>query len=68
LSPDLIEAIEVAGHVLPFKTNHFLVKELTDWKKVPHDTLITLAFPQKGLLLPHHYEKMKATLSGFKKI
>lgn len=30
LSKELLEAIEVVGHVLPFKTNNYVVDELID--------------------------------------
>ncbi len=62
LTPDLLEAIEVVGHVLPFKTNNYVVDELIDWDNIPNDPIFTLTFPRKEMLLPHHYEKMKQTL------
>ncbi len=62
LSPELIEAIEVVGNVLPFKTNNYVVNELIDWEKVPDDPVFTLTFPRRELLLPHHYQKMKKAL------
>jgi hypothetical protein len=31
LTPEQIEAIEVVGNVLPFKTNNYVVDELIDW-------------------------------------
>jgi KamA family protein len=64
LSKELIEAIEVVGNVLPFKTNNYVVNELIDWDKVPDDPIFTLTFPRKEMLLPHHYQKMKATLDS----
>lgn len=48
--------IEVVGHVLPFKTNNFVVDHLIDWENVPLDPLFVLTFPQRDMLLPHHYE------------
>lgn len=63
LSDELLEAIEVVGHVLPFKTNNYVVDELIDWDRVPNDPIFTLTFPRKEMLLPHHYEKMKQTLA-----
>ncbi len=64
LSPDLLEAIEVVGNVLPFKTNNYVVDELIDWTNIPNDPIFTLTFPRKEMLLPHHYEAMKNTLDS----
>ena len=63
LSEDLIEAIEIVGSVLPFKTNNYVVENLIDWTKVPNDPIFTLTFPRKKMLRPHHFEKIKV---GFK--
>jgi len=62
LSEDLIEAIEVVGSVLPFKTNNYVVENLIDWEKVPNDPIFTLTFPRKDMLRPHHYERMMQTI------
>jgi len=64
LSEDLIEAIEVVGSVLPFKTNNYVVENLIDWDKVPNDPIFTLTFPRKDMLRPHHYEKMLQTIKS----
>ena len=50
--------IEVVGHVLPFKTNNFVVEHLIDWEGVPEDPLFILNFPQRDMLLPHHYAEI----------
>ena len=52
--------IQVVGHVLPFKTNSFVVDHLIDWSKAPEDPLFVLTFPQRGMLLPEHYDEMAA--------
>ncbi len=64
LDEALIEAIEVVGHVLPFKTNNYVVDELIDWSNIPNDPIYTLTFPRKEMLLPHHYERMKNLLNA----
>lgn len=56
--------IEVVGHVLPFKANNFVVDHLIDWERAPADPLFVLTFPQRDMLLPHHYEEMAALLKG----
>jgi KamA family protein len=59
LPNELIEAIEVVGSVLPFKTNNYVVENLIDWDNVPDDPIFVLTFPQRGMLRPHHYKKIE---------
>jgi len=54
--------MEVVGNVLPFKTNNYVVEQLIDWDNVPNDPMYVLTFPQKGMLIPEHYDKMESTL------
>ncbi|ODU13348.1 MAG: lysine 2,3-aminomutase [Thiobacillus sp. SCN 64-35] len=56
--------IEVVGHVLPFKTNNFVVDHLIDWEQAPVDPLFVLTFPQHDMLLPQHYAEMAALLKS----
>jgi KamA family protein len=62
LPEELIEAIDVVGSVLPFKTNNYVVENLIDWSRIPDDPIFTLTFPRKEMLRPHHYERMKKTI------
>ncbi|MDH3268081.1 MAG: lysine 2,3-aminomutase, partial [Ignavibacteria bacterium] len=64
LPEDLIGAIEVVGSVLPFKTNNYVVENLIDWNNVPNDPIFVLTFPQKGMLRPQHYERVKQTIKS----
>ncbi len=50
--------IEVVGRVLPFKVNNFVIEHLIDWDAVPDDPMFVLSFPQRDMLLPHHYEEI----------
>ena len=54
--------MEVVGNVLPFKTNNYVVEQLIDWNNIPKDPMFVLTFPQKGMLIPEHYEKMESVL------
>jgi KamA family protein len=58
LSKEQIFDIEVVSHVLPFKTNNYVVEELIDWHNIPDDPLFILNFPQRDMLKPHHFEEM----------
>ena len=56
--------MEVVGNVLPFKTNNYVVEQLIDWNNIPKDPMFVLTFPQKGMLIPEHYDKMASTLKS----
>lgn len=58
LPEDLKFEIEVVGHVLPFKTNNFVVDHLIDWDRARDDPLFILTFPQKEMLQPAHFDEM----------
>jgi KamA family protein len=62
LSPEQMEAIEVVGNVLPFKTNNYVVNELINWDDIDNDPMFKLTFPQKGMLNEEHYKAMKIVL------
>jgi hypothetical protein len=50
LSDEMIEAIEVVGRVLPFKTNNYVIDKLIDWSQIETDPMFTLTFPRKEML------------------
>lgn len=62
LSAEQIEAIEVVGNVLPFKTNNYVINELIDWENIEKDPMFKLTFPQKEMLSKNHYSLMWNTL------
>ena len=64
LSEDIKFDIEVVGHVLPFKTNNFVIDHLIDWEQVPQDPLFVLNFPQRGMLLPDHYAEIAGLMKS----
>lgn len=64
VSPEIIEAIEIVGSVLPFKTNNYVIDHLINWKNVPDDPMFKLTFPQKEMLIPEHYDKMKSVIDS----
>lgn len=55
LSPEELQALEVVGRVLPFKTNNYVVEELIDWDRVSVDPVFTLNFPRREMLTKKHY-------------
>lgn len=62
LSHAQLEAIEVVGNVLPFKTNNYVVNVLINWDDIDNDPMFKLTFPQKGMLSDEHYSAMKIVL------
>jgi len=62
LSDEMIEAIEVVGRVLPFKTNNYVIDNLIDWTQVDTDPMFTLTFPRKEMLEKKHYNAIKKLL------
>jgi len=62
LNAQQLEAIEVVGRVLPFKTNTYVINELIQWDRVPEDPIFVLNFPQKDMLVPAHYERIQQLL------
>ncbi len=58
LNPEDIEAIEVVGRVLPFKTNNYVTDELIDWNNIPDDPIFTLNFPRREMLLKRQYNEV----------
>lgn len=62
LSRDELQAIEVVGRVLPFKTNNYVVEELVDWERVATDPIFTLNFPRRDMLVRKHYSAINKLL------
>jgi KamA family protein len=50
--------IEVVAHVLPFKTNNYVVNELIDWNNYKNDPIYILNFPQKEMLESEDFDHM----------
>ncbi len=48
--------IEIAGRVLPFKTNNYVVDELIDWENAETDPMFTLNFPRHGMLSKGYFD------------
>lgn len=58
LSKQQLFEMEVVAHVLPFKSNSYVVNELINWDKAPDDPMFVLTFPQKDMLQPEHFNRM----------
>jgi KamA family protein len=62
LPQEHVFAMEVVAQVLPFRANNYVVDQLIDWDRVPDDPMFRLTFPQREMLLPHHFDQMAAVL------
>lgn len=62
LSSESRHSIDVVGSVLPFKVNNYVIDELIDWDHYEDDAIFHLTFPQKNMLLPHHFGEMATAL------
>ena len=55
-------AIDVVGHVLPFRINNYVIDQLIDWENFPDDPIYRLTVPQRDMLLPEHFDAMAKLL------
>ncbi len=62
LPEELLFDIDVVAQVFPFKANSYVINELIRWEDVPNDPMYKLTFPQRDMLLPHHYERIASLL------
>lgn len=62
MPPERQFEMEVVGNVLPFKANNYVIEQLIDWDRAPDDPMFVLTFPQKGMLVRAHYDRMASAL------
>jgi KamA family protein len=62
IDSESIHNIKIVGSVLPFKVNNYVTDELIDWDNYENDPMFNLTFPQKEMLLPHHFNEMATAL------
>lgn len=59
MSPELQEAVQVVSHVLPFRTNEYVMDQLIDWSNIPDDPIYRLTFPHRDMLPAAEYEQLR---------
>ncbi|MBW6460861.1 MAG: lysine 2,3-aminomutase [Bacteroidales bacterium] len=59
MDPQFVEDTEIVSRVLPFKTNNYIVDYLIDWKNYETDPVYLLTFPNREMLRPEHFEKVR---------
>ncbi len=53
--------VEVLSHVLPFRTNSYVL-DLIDWAAAPDDPIFQLTFPQAEMLTPGEFRKLSGLI------
>ena len=56
------EAVQVVSHVLPFRTNQYVLDRLIDWDNIPDDPIYRLVFPHRDMLPAHEYWQLRDLL------
>jgi KamA family protein len=62
LTPEQQEAVQVVSHVLPFRTNQYVLEQLIDWSNIPDDPIYRLVFPHRDMLPAHEYWQLRDLL------
>ena len=63
LNKEELQASEVGGRVLPFKTTNYVVEELIDWERIDTDPIFTLNFPRRDMLSKKHFSVVSKLLA-----
>ena len=56
--------IEVAGNILPFKVNNYVLDELIDWDNYLEDPMFNMTFPNREMLKPEFFDLMDSALKS----
>ncbi len=62
MAPEVRDAVDVVGRVLPFRTNRYVMEELIDWSRVPDDPIFQLVFPQREMLSDAEYDEVRSLI------
>ena len=60
---DLRVAVDVVSHVLPFRTNQYVLDHLIDWDNIPDDPIFRLNFPHHTMLAEQDYRGLRELLA-----
>jgi KamA family protein len=63
LPKDVRHSIQVASHVLPFRTNEYVIDQLIDWNNVPDDPIFQLTFTQGSMLQREDFLSVERVLA-----
>ncbi len=54
--------MQVVSAVFPFRVNDYVVEQLIDWSRIPDDPIFQLTFPQRGMLEPDDFQRVRRLL------
>src|SRR5918996_777454 len=63
LADELSDDIATVAAVFPFKTNAYVCEELIDWTRIPEDPMFQLTFPQRDMLPPADFVRLRDRLA-----
>jgi KamA family protein len=64
MTPARLLSMRAVAHVLPFRTNSYVVEQLIDWERVPDDPIFQLTFPQPGMLSSQDLRRIQSLLGA----
>ena len=64
LDPDLVDDIELAARVFPFKVNDYVLQELIDWSDPLRDPIFRLVFPRSAMLPEIWRERLRVMVTA----
>jgi len=59
LTAEQQEAVQIISHVLPFRTNQYVLDQLINWDNIPDDPIYRLVFPHRDMLPAHEYWQLR---------
>jgi KamA family protein len=62
LTKEELRDIEIAGNILPFRVDNYVVDELIDWGNFREDPLFRLTFPLREMIRPEHFSIIESAL------
>jgi KamA family protein len=62
LAKEQLHAIDVVSHILPFKTNNYVIDELINWDDFENDPMFILNFPQKDMLSEKQFAQLSSMI------
>lgn len=58
------ESLSIVSMVLPFRTNRYVLDHLIDWDDLDQDPMFRMVFPQREMLKPEAYERLRVLQGG----
>lgn len=56
---ELQESMIILSHLIPFRTNEYVLGNLIDWENIPDDPIYRLNFPHPDILSLEQYDTLR---------